>query len=80
MNVGASHYGMCDEHLCWWPIGAGLFSPDEHDTEEQWERNRALLANRQEVKPVYPDRASYATLGMPTGEPLRPCEEWELPF
>lgn len=52
LNVHKSHYGTCEEHKAYWPIGSGLFSSWLDETESDWQRNRELLSTYEEVTPI----------------------------
>jgi hypothetical protein len=66
LNVGRDHYGTCDEHGVWWPIGANLFSCWRDETEEIWDRTRELLRSRRQVNPIHADPP-------PAAEPCTRC-------
>ena len=51
LNVERSHWFVCHEHQVRWIGGANLFSIWRDQTEDHWERNRALLATYREVEP-----------------------------
>ena len=53
VNVGRDHYGTCDEHLSYWPIGSNLFSGWRDEDPAVWRKNEQLLAARRQVKPIY---------------------------
>ena len=52
VNVASSHFGICNEHRVFWPIGANLFSNWREESQEDWDRNRKLLLGFTRVKPV----------------------------
>jgi len=54
VNVHKSHYGICEAHKVFWPIGSNLFSSWRHEDESIWRKNAALLQGFTEVKPIYP--------------------------
>jgi hypothetical protein len=43
LNVGRSHFIICDEHKVGQCIGENLFSSWKDETEGDWDRNRKLL-------------------------------------
>jgi hypothetical protein len=53
VNVGRSHFFVCDVHRTFWWIGSNLFSSWRDETEEDWRRNAALLDTCREVEPVW---------------------------
>ena len=63
VNIERSHYGRCDEHKVYWPIGANLFSSWRQETEEDWQRNRELLGSYHEVAPIFPTPERAVELG-----------------
>lgn len=52
VNVGKAHFGVCETHRKFWRIGWNLFSSWRDESEEEHEKNRALLAPMEEVEPV----------------------------
>jgi hypothetical protein len=60
INVGRSHFVVCHEHRCFWPIGSSLFHGWMLEDEEAWERNAALLSRYSEVEPLYSGELAYA--------------------
>jgi len=44
---------VCGKHRVTWPVGYGLFSSGHEETREDWERNAALIASYEVVKPMY---------------------------
>lgn len=70
VNVGRSHWGVCDEHKTKWPIGANLFSSWKEETEKQWKRNANLLEGYTEVEPLEADPKIF--------EPKRPQNRWQV--
>lgn len=65
VNIRSSHYGTCDEHRVYWPIGAGLFSSWLDEDEAEWQRNRDLLASYEEVKAVAAENVPDCTCSGP---------------
>jgi hypothetical protein len=53
-NVRKSHYGVCETHKVFWPIGSGLFSSWQEEDEEIWRKNREMLASFTQVEPIHP--------------------------
>jgi hypothetical protein len=49
VNVGRDHWLVCEEHKKRDIIGSNLFSSWRHETEADWERNRMLLSECEEV-------------------------------
>jgi hypothetical protein len=49
LNVGRSHWFVCREHKVKWLAGSNLFSSWREETEEDWRRNAATLAEYREV-------------------------------
>jgi hypothetical protein len=67
VNIGRSHWNICEDHKVKWSIGANLFSSWHDETEEDWKRNASLIADFKEVEPVYLD---YQTGKVITSEEL----------
>lgn len=44
LNVGQTHYAICETHRCYWAAGANLFSCWRDENETVWSRNREILA------------------------------------
>jgi hypothetical protein len=53
MNVGGSHWFVCDAHLTKWCAGYDLFSDWNGESPEVWERNKWKLEGYTEVQPVH---------------------------
>lgn len=53
-NVGRDHWFFCLAHKTRWCVGSNLFSSWRYETEDDWRRNRAMLAGFREVAPVFP--------------------------
>ena len=53
LNVRKSHHMVCGKHQVTWPVGSGLFSSWFEETQEDWERNAALIASYKRVEPMY---------------------------
>jgi len=53
VNVGKNIFMLCPIHKCGWWAGHGLFSSWEEETEADWARNRALLAEYRKVEPAH---------------------------
>jgi hypothetical protein len=73
LNVGRSHWFVCDEHKTKWCIGANLFSSWRDETEEE---QRHLYYERgidkyQEVEPVFPPEENAPT-AFQSGDNARP--------
>lgn len=49
VNNGRDHWLVCEEHKTRSLIGSNLFSSWRHETEADWERNRKLLSECEEV-------------------------------
>jgi hypothetical protein len=56
LNVNRTHFFVCHKHSCFWPIGANLFHGWMLEDEDAWRSNAALLANYNEIKPVYSEK------------------------
>jgi ribosomal protein S27AE len=54
VNVRKSHYGICETHKVFWPIGSGLFSSWQEENEEIWRKNIEMLKGFTEVEPIRP--------------------------
>ena len=54
LNLGRSHWGLCDAHQVKWPIGSNLFSSWQDETEADWARNASKLDGYVEVEPFHP--------------------------
>jgi hypothetical protein len=54
VNVRKTHYGVCDVHRVYWPIGAGLFSSWQEENQEIWDANATMLGGFAQVEPIYP--------------------------
>jgi len=66
LNVGRSHWAICEEHTTRWCVGANLFSSWRHETEEQWRENHQRLLNYRDVEgPEPPLRAKSVTVSQP---------------
>jgi hypothetical protein len=44
-NIGRDHYFYCDEHKIAWCVGSNLFSSWRDESEDDWQHNRAKLAD-----------------------------------
>ena len=55
LNVGRSHWFVCDAHRTKWFIGENLFSSWRDESEADWRRSAEKLAGHREVKPIYPE-------------------------
>ena len=53
MNVGRTHWFVCDTHRTKWCIGMNLFSSWHEETEDEWRINEKKLQSYREVTPVY---------------------------
>lgn len=51
LNIGANHWGLCDQHKTCWAIGCNLFSGWQEEDEERWRANEELLQEYEEVEP-----------------------------
>ena len=52
VNVGRSHWIVCDPHRTKWWVGENLFSSWRDEDEETWRKNKVMLAGYREVEPV----------------------------
>jgi len=52
MNVGKTHWCYCPHHRVRWSPGENLLSSWRDETEEDWSRNRAALAQFRVVEPL----------------------------
>jgi hypothetical protein len=50
LNVGRDHWFKCDRHRMRWCAGSNLLSSWRYETPKDWERNRALLENYENVE------------------------------
>jgi len=50
LNVRSSHWGVCADCECKWPIGSNLLPSWQEETEEDWKRNAKLLASYSEAE------------------------------
>lgn len=55
LNVGRSHWAVCNRHKFTWSIGTNLFSSWHEETQADWRRNAEKLASYREVNPIYPE-------------------------
>jgi hypothetical protein len=53
LNIGKSHWKVCDKCKTCWPIGSGLFSSWQEEDEATWEANRKLVESLRRVEPFY---------------------------
>ena len=53
LNVGRDEWAICRGHQVKWLIGSNLFSDWQHETEEDWLRNRYRLEQHMTVEPVF---------------------------
>ncbi len=51
LNVGRTHWFICREHKIRWWVGCNIWPTWKHETEEDWTRNAALLADYAQVEP-----------------------------
>jgi len=56
LNVGRTHWLVCNEHKTKWTIGSNLFSSWHDETEQDWLRNQTRLAEYRGVVPVFPNQ------------------------
>jgi hypothetical protein len=54
LNIRKSHYGVCETHKVYWPIGSGLFSSWYEEDQEVWDKNAKMLEGFTQIKPIYP--------------------------
>ncbi len=54
VNVGRSHWFICREHKKKWCVGSNLFSGWRHESEEDWRKNAAEIADFEEVESWHP--------------------------
>lgn len=57
VNVGRSHWFLCDVHKTRWIGGANIFSSWRDESEEDWERNVDKLSGYRRVDPLWRDDA-----------------------
>ena len=57
INIGATHWFICEEHKTKWCAGESLFSSwmDETEEEQQAERDRLGFSEYREVEPFRPE-------------------------
>lgn len=55
LNIGRSHWFVCDDHRVLWCAGANLFSSWQDATQAEQEANYKRIESYVEVKPIYPD-------------------------
>ncbi|WP_147377645.1 hypothetical protein [Mesorhizobium waimense] len=51
-NVHKSHWCFCPHHRVRWSAGENIFSSWHSETEADWRRNREMLSQYREVKPI----------------------------
>ena len=54
LNVGKSHWFVCDEHKTTWFVGSNLFSSWREQSQEVWEENARQLSEYKDVEPLRP--------------------------
>jgi hypothetical protein len=55
-NVGRTHFMLCEQDKVAWEVGENLFSSWRYETQDDWDRNVAMLnANFQAVDAWYPE-------------------------
>lgn len=64
-NIHKTHVAACDKHRVCWNVGWNLFSSWQHEDEQTWRENAALLETYREVEPYYFPRKRQATTGQP---------------
>ena len=52
VNVGCSHWIVCDRHKTRWFVGESLFSRWQDETQETWDGNVELLRGYRAVEPL----------------------------
>ena len=55
LNVGKTHWKICERHGLRWRFGHNLISTWQLDTEEDWIRNDKRLDRCREAEPYYPE-------------------------
>jgi len=53
LNLHKNHYFVCDRHKAYWHGESDIFPSWTYETEEDWNRNREILASYEEVTPYY---------------------------
>jgi hypothetical protein len=49
LNIGRTHVFICEEHKIGWTVGSNLFSSWREQTEEDWQCNKAKLADFKKI-------------------------------
>lgn len=52
LNIGGSHWIVCETCKTTWCCGYNLFSDWKDETQETWDENAKLLSGFREVKPI----------------------------
>lgn len=59
LDVGRVHFGVCEEHSVYWPVGENLFSGWQDQTPAEREANATLIRAFRRVVPYYlPSKAA----------------------
>lgn len=82
LNVGREHWVVCHLHRTKWNVGYNLHCEWRDENESIWERNAAILATYQEVKPFHGEAEPTKTPGNVINFPplKRPGYEDDIPF
>ena len=54
LNVGKSHWFVCDEHKTTWFVGSNLFCSWREQSQEVWEENARQLSEYKDVERLRP--------------------------
>lgn len=81
VNVGRVHWGFCERHKLRWIIGVNLFSSWHDETENDWQRNLAILDTAEDVRPYFPPATLVQTIKCAFGRAAMPVDDGEgVPF
>jgi hypothetical protein len=58
LNVERTHWFVCHTHKKKWCVGWNLMSSWRDETQEQWDRNAARIADYEEIEPWMPERSA----------------------
>jgi len=74
LNVGRSHWFICEEHRVRWCIGANIFSSwrDETESEQQRHCEKIGFDTFTDVKPFYPEIEGVQRLKSEKGNAKKP--------
>lgn len=58
VHIYKDEFNVCPDCKVYWPIGYGLFSSWQEESEKDWLENISLLSSYKKVKPVFHDEDS----------------------